>query len=447
MLFYSKDFFIFLIPVLTLFYFLKKYDFKIFILIISSLIFYSYWKFEHLFLFIFSIIINYILSIYILKYDKNKKFKKYILASGIIINLLLIFIFKYFYFFFDILFAIYPISFSYSSIDIILPLAISFFTFQQISYLIDIYYEKIQKPSFKIYACYISFFPQLIAGPIVRFNEFNENLKFKLQNFDIYQILRGLFLFMIGIIKKIYIADYFAKYSDAFFMNGFLDNSLSNYLIGILSFYFQIYFDFSSYTDMALGIGLMFGFILPINFNSPYKQKSIIDFWRNWHISLSLFLRDYLYFFLGGSKKGLIRKYLNIFFVMLLCGLWHGAGLGFVLWGIYNGILLCINHFIKDYKLMNFLNLKYLIIPKIIILNIIVIIGWIIFRSTDLNQTSDILYNLFFNLRLTFSIHLEFIIYSVIAFVIIFALPNTNQIILFDKLNIFSKLKLWAEKK
>jgi len=229
---------------------------------------------------------------------------------------------------------------------IVLPLAISFFTFQQIAYLVDTYRDHTGERKFLRYALFVTFFPQLIAGPIVHHKEMLPQFSAQIGGIKLRNLLIGGTIFFLGLFKKVIIADGVAPYSDTVFSmaaNGQALTFLESWT-GALAYSIQLYFDFSGYSDMAIGLARMFGVLLPLNFNSPYKSRNIIEFWRRWHITLSRFLRDYLYFALGGNRRGAARTYTNLMIVMLLGGLWHGAGWTFVLWGALHGFYLLINH-------------------------------------------------------------------------------------------------------
>ncbi|WP_447603696.1 MBOAT family O-acyltransferase [Nitrospira sp. Nam80] len=264
------------------------------------------------------------------------------MGAGIAFNLGLLGYFKYANFLIENL----PFL-SIPHIQIILPIAISFLTFEQIAYLVDTYRDQAPKASFLYYCLFVTFFPRLIAGPIVRAQEvlpqFGRNL---CVTFPTRQVAIGLTIFVIGFFKKVILADHVASYATHVFQTAEGEVALTFWEAwgGALAFTVQIYFDFSAYSDMAIGIARMFGISLPLNFNSPYKACSIIDFWRRWHMTLSRFLRDYVYFSLGGSRKGPVRRYANLMVTMLLAGLWHGAGWTFVAWGGLHGIYLVINH-------------------------------------------------------------------------------------------------------
>jgi len=314
-------------------------------LVLASLYFYSFFSIINLPLMLISMVFNYTLGKELSKYiqKKRKYSKKMLLVFGVITNLMLLGYFKYTDFlifnFNRLLDTNMPL------LHIALPLAISFYTFQQIAYLVDSYRGETKEYDFLNYAVFVTFFPQLIAGPIVHHSEMMPQfakMKNKVKNY--YNIALGLFIFGMGLFKKVVIADTFAVWSNMGF-DAKDALSMTEGWISSLSGTFQIYFDFSGYTDMAIGIALLFNIKIPINFFSPYKAISIQDFWRRWHITLSRFLKDYLYIPLGGNRKGEIRTYLNLFTTFLLGGIWHGAGWPFVLWGILHGGALVIHRF------------------------------------------------------------------------------------------------------
>lgn len=348
MLFNSYVFILLFLPLTLLGYFglnhFQKYRIANIWLILMSLWFYGYFNPKYLILIGGSILVNYSISKAI-NNSNNASAQRGLLTAGIIINLASIFYFKYFDFFIQNVNILFQQSFELQ--NIVLPLGISFFTFQQISYLVDSYRGETKEYSFLEYALFVSFFPQLVAGPIVLHNEMIPQFRdparrrANAENFG-----KGIYIFAIGLFKKILIADTFGKAVAWGFSSVSELTSLEAFLVS-LSYTFQLYFDFSGYCDMAIGIGNMFNVQLPINFNSPYKAVSIIDFWDRWHTSLTRFLRQYVYFPLGGSRKGKLRTYVNIMIVFLISGLWHGANWTFVLWGGIHGTANCLNRFGK----------------------------------------------------------------------------------------------------
>lgn len=303
-----------------------------------SLWFYAYFNLHYLLIIVCSILCNYTISFLLSKTASPSKFAKRLsLFAGLFVNLGLLFYFKYFDFFLENINSVFSKNFVLR--NILLPLGISFFTFQQLSYIIDRSIGKTEHISFPDYICFVTFFPQLIAGPIVLHTElvpqFRDSSKWTFQkdNFS-----KGIVLFSIGLAKKVLLADILAVPVDfAFKSYAYLDTPTT--LLTIIAYSFQLYFDFSGYSDMALGLGRMFNIFLPQNFNSPYKACSVKELWQRWHITLSRFFIQYVYIPLGGSKKGKARTLLNIFIVFVLSGLWHGAAWTYVAWGTMQGLL------------------------------------------------------------------------------------------------------------
>lgn len=316
---------------------------------------------------------------------------KWLLVIGLAFNLGLISYFKYFNFLLENISALLTTNFTTQ--DIILPLAISFFTFQQIAFLIDAYRGEGQEQSLLRYSLFITFFPQLIAGPIVHHKEM-------LPQFDqqqarqekIRDIAIGLSIFAIGLFKKTVIADGIAGYANQVFEQSTTGAAITFFDAwgGALAYTFQLYFDFSGYSDMAIGIARMFGIILPLNFYSPYKAVNISEFWRRWHMTLSRFLRDYVYIALGGNRKGSVSRHSNLLITMLLGGLWHGAGWNFVIWGGLHGLYLTVCHFYQELKKKLFPNASQgSSIGQFfawLLTFVVVVISWVFFRATTFDS-------------------------------------------------------------
>lgn len=332
---------------------------------------------------------------------------KLLLAASVTIDLSLLAYFKYVNFFGSLLFS------SWTPVDIFLPVGVSFFTFQSLSYSIDIYRGKL-KPltSLLDYAFYISFFPQLVAGPIVRATDFVPQIR-KKPVITEEMFGTGAYLILIGILKKAVISDYIASnFVDRVFDQPMLYSGVEN-LLATYGYTLQIYCDFSGYSDIAIGIALWLGFHFPENFRSPYKSGSITEFWRRWHISLSFWLRDYLYISLGGNRKGKVRQYVNLMITMLLGGLWHGASLNFVLWGAIHGAMLCIekawHRFKPQYSQLEMLKggevaFKRPQLFKAISIFVsfhIVAAAWVLFRAKDLSVASQVFRQIFTKFDLT----------------------------------------------
>jgi len=308
------------------------------------------------------------------------------LILGITVDLGLIGYFKYSNFFMENMSHLVGRSFQYR--DIFLPLGISFFTFQQIAYLVDCYKGLTKENRFVHYALFVAFFPQLIAGPIVHHADIIPQFKKKrTYRINYENIAFGLCFFSLGLFKKTVIADSFSGWV----AEGFDSNATLTFLEAwgaTLSYTFQIYFDFSGYSDMAIGLGYFFNIKLPTNFNSPYKATSIIDFWRRWHMTLSAFMRDYLYIPLGGSRRGGVRRFINLLVVMFLAGLWHGASWTFVFWGFLHGFFMCINHLFR--KVCEKINYTLPSAGAWCITFVSVAFAWVFFRAESFSRALDI---------------------------------------------------------
>ncbi|MCP4267430.1 MAG: MBOAT family protein [Candidatus Brocadiaceae bacterium] len=358
----------------------------------ASLFFYGWWNPIYVSLILFSILFNYAMGVSLAQsHTASNKNSKAVLIFGVIVNLGFLSYFKYTNFFVDSLNTVF--SSNWHLENIVLPLAISFFTFQQIAYLVDAYRGETKEYNFLHYCLFVTFFPQLIAGPIVHHKEmlpqFARDFIYRLNYKD---LAIGLTIFFIGLFKKVVIADNFATHATPVFNAAESGMSLSFFQAweGSISYTMQIYFDFSGYSDMAIGLGRMFGIKLPVNFNSPYQATNIIDFWRRWHMTLSRFLRDYLYFPLGGNRKGRARRYANLMITMLLGGLWHGAGWTFVAWGVLHGVYLIINHawqYIWKWRIDRWWSLSF---ARLITL-FAVMIGWVFFRAESFEGAMNML--------------------------------------------------------
>lgn len=344
MLFNSYEFILLFLPLTLLVYYriggISHHRVAIAWLVGASLFFYAWWNPAYLYLMLFSIIFNYTVGV-----SLSGKPSKFLLATGIAANLALLGYYKYANFFVDNINHLVGSDFNLGTI--LLPLAISFFTFQQIAYLMDAYRGETREYNFLHYCLFVTFFPQLIAGPIVHHREMLPQFaKAESYLYNHSNLAIGLTIFAIGLFKKVGLADNIAVYATPVFDAAEAGTALSFFdaWSGALAYTFQLYFDFSGYSDMAIGLARMFGIRLPLNFHSPYKADNIIDFWRRWHMTLSRFLRDYLYIPLGGNRKGNSRRHINLMITMLLGGLWHGAGWTFIIWGGLHGLYLIINH-------------------------------------------------------------------------------------------------------
>lgn len=398
MLFNSFSFLVFFAVFYTFYLTIRKQEYRIFLCLLGSYIFYGWWDWRFLSLIIFSTAVDFYLGnkIYISDSLKNKTRFLYV---SLFSNLGLLFVFKYFNFFIQSFVDVsntIGLKTSVSSLNIILPVGISFYTFQTLSYTIDIYNNKLKpEKDFMIFAAYVAFFPQLVAGPIVRavnlLPQFKKEVKITAN-----LVIDGLFLVAIGFFKKTVIADSIAPLVDDGFLNYENYTSL-NLIIIIILYSFQIYCDFSGYSDIAIGIGKMLGYKFPVNFNLPYIAKNLSDFWKRWHISLSSWLRDYLYIPLGGNKSGVSKTYRNLMLTMLIGGLWHGANWTFVIWGALHGFYLVLQKIIS----LNKTNMsKY--VPKhlydflsIAFTYFLVCFAWVFFRSPTFTVAKDIITSIF----------------------------------------------------
>ena len=349
------------------------------ILVLCSLVFYGYGNWFNLLVLIPSIITNFIFGLFL-----RKKPNKGVLGLAIALNLGALGYFKYTNFLIANIAPFMPSSLA--PLNIILPIGISFFTFQQIAYLVDIYSGKVEETNFIRYLLFVSFFPKVTMGPITRHGEMLQQFvpgngisRFNVNNFSL-----GVMWFTMGLAKKVLIADQCAPWANAVF-DHYGTISLAEAWIGALAYTMQLYFDFSGYSDMAIGIAKFFNIHIPQNFLSPYKASSIADFWRRWHITLSLFLRDYIYIPLGGNRAGRFRRSINIMVTMLLAGLWHGANWTFVIWGGYHGLLIVLNNIWSN------LGRKLPLSLARGLTFIAVLVGWVFFRSRSINHAFDIL--------------------------------------------------------
>ncbi|MCH8621925.1 MBOAT family protein [Undibacterium sp. TS12] len=426
-------------------------------LVLASLVFYAVWDVRYLAVLLTSISINFWLGGRILKARESVQDKQagLWLKAGVSFNLLVLGGFKYTYFLASNLFALFGTA---TPIDpIVLPLAISFVTFQKIAYLVDCRRGHVQRHNALDYLFFVSFFPQLIAGPIVHHKPLiaqtrgDANPLFAQKE----ALITGFCFLALGLFKKTILADSMSRYASPVF-------ELARQTVpggeaawqAMLAYSLQLYFDFSAYSDMAIGLALMFGFKLPVNFFSPYKATSVIDFWRRWHMTLSSFLRDYLYIPLGGNRHGQVRRYRNLWLTMLLAGVWHGAGWNFFLWGAVHGSMLLLNHFwhhcLQARPALNRLWDKLPSIISIAFTFILVAFAWVLFRASDLGSASHMYTALLHPLSGT---HLPSIpwqsmaqvlesmlgtgpdagwIWITTGLIIVWALPNTNELLSYD---------------
>lgn len=391
MLFSSTFFLIYFLPVFFSIYYLLPAKLKNYFIVLASVLFYAWGAPGFVLILSTAVVVDFYIARLI--HEHEGKSRKYFLAAGIIFNVSVLLYFKYFNFFVDNLNLLFhfvgkkEINFT----RVALPIGISFFVFHEMSYLIDLY-RRVKPPMKNIidYALYIFLFPQLIAGPIIRFNEIADQIKGRkfLDNAD--DCLLGLFRFSIGLAKKVLIANVLGAEADKIFHLQYNELTASSAWIGAICYTFQIYFDFSGYSDMAIGLGKMMGFSFPENFNHPYISQNITEFWRRWHMSLSRWMRDYLYISLGGNKVSVPMMYFNLCLVFLISGFWHGAQWTFIIWGAYHGLFLVL-----DRLFLLRITERIGRIPKILFTFFILVIGWIPFRSENMSQAFMFLRKMF----------------------------------------------------
>lgn len=419
MLFNSYPFFCFLLLALPVYYLLNPKGRYIYLLLCSGVFFGDSFDF---FIFLLSVFCNAVGAFYLIKLRKKGTFLKVFFGSLVFINILYLAYFKYFY------------------VGLI-PLAISFYTFEQITYLSYIAFSKENEGSLfsiKDYLLFIAFFPRLLAGPIYYYGEYKDKLQKSLtQAVSWDNVGRGMSIFCLGLFKKVVCADRLSLIVDSFYRGPEKFSTVDTWF-ATLSYSLQIYFDFSAYSEMALGIGMMFGVILPLNFNSPYKATSIIDFWSRWHMTLSRFIKDYVYIPLGGNRTNQTG---NIIFTMSLAGLWHGSGLNFLAWGGLHGILIGSNHFLRRYGI--FPNLPDFL--KILFTFILINTTWIFFRSPSFNESFQILHQYMgFSSVGGFHFSKENVFMVMILIGVIFTMPNINDLFFTDHPLKFKRSKLWG---
>ncbi len=387
MVFSSNIFLFFFLPIFLVLYFLTPKKFRNYTLLLFSLVFYAYGAPDFLLLLVGECVVNYYL---VNGMVKAKRGKKLFCAASILISLGLLLYFKYAGFIIENLSRLPLLTSHLSSLTshlsaIVLPIGISFFTFQSLTYTLDVY-RGVTPPSKKLtdYVLYIMMFPQLIAGPIVNYNTVAEQLVSRESTME--NRVVGFYRFVIGLSKKVLIANTMALYADQVFGMNYAQLSTGSAWLGILAYTMQIYFDFSGYSDMAIGLGMIMGFRFPENFNDPYTSKSITEFWKRWHITLGSFIMNYLYIPLGGNRKGKGRTYLNLWLCFLLSGLWHGASWTFVLWGAYHGLFICLDKLFKvKGERIKVKGERYLsTLTSQLSTFFIVMMGWVLFRADNI---------------------------------------------------------------
>jgi D-alanyl-lipoteichoic acid acyltransferase DltB (MBOAT superfamily) len=415
-------------------------------LALASLAFYSVSNWQFVLLLLASVAFNYLVGLVLITQRLRAAPRRAVLAAGVVCDLLALGTFKYAGFFAANLNAIFPTGLV---VNILLPVGISFYTFTQIAFLVDAYRGKVAHYALPHYALFVTYFPHLIAGPILHHKDMIPQFEAAdSKRPDPHLILCGLIIFAVGLFKKTALADGIQPLVSLAF--GPATPSFDQAWIGALAYTFQLYFDFSGYSDMAIGISLMFGIFLPLNFNSPYKASSIIDFWRRWHMTLSRFLRDYLYIPLGGNRQGRLLRFVNLMIMMVLGGLWHGAAWTFVAWGALHGVYLCINHAWANCgppvaprfaRLANF--------AAFILTFLAVVVAWVFFRADSMASALFVLSKMADPTQIAFGrsgmVHSALImIYAAIAW---FA-PNTQEIMRYDhhQRTVGETLRAWQKR-
>jgi len=393
MIFSSILFILFFLPAFILTYYLVPKKLKNIVILVFSIVFYSWGAPKFIFVILGTTFIDFHLVRWMSK-TKGQLYRRLLLTLSVSINLGLLVYFKYSNFFIENVNAVLSLLGAHHIqwTKLVLPIGISFYTFETITYVVDVY-RKVHKPldNFWSYQLYIIFFPKLIAGPIIRYHDLADQIEDRSKDETVDNILTGFYRFAIGVSKKVLIANQMGLYADSVFALSYADLGTYTAWMGILAYTFQIYFDFSGYSDMAIGIAKMVGFRFPENFNNPYISQNITEFWRRWHISLGAWMRNYLYIPLGGNRVATkSRLYFNLWFVFLASGLWHGASWSFILWGAYHGIFLVLERsfLLKVYEKIG----KF---PSMLITFFIVVLGWVFFRIENINDAFIFLKRLF----------------------------------------------------
>ena len=377
MLFSSLVFLLLFLPLVLIVYYIFPYrTYRNVVLLIVSLVFYGWAEPKLILLMMSMLLLNYIMALILDQFEGKKRLVLFLIT--LVLDLGTLFYFKYFNFTLSNINRIFGTNFIS---NVVLPIGISFYLFQVLSYVIDVYWKKLKvQRSFLLLSTYIALFPQLVAGPIVRYETIEEQLLQRKESWD--NLYEGVKRFLVGLGKKVIISNNVAIVSNLVFVETPVDKlNFTLAWVGAIAYTLQIYFDFGGYSDMAIGLGKMFGFDFLENFNYPYIANSITDFWRRWHISLSTWFRDYIYIPLGGNRKGLKRQLINIFIVWALTGLWHGAAWNFILWGLYFAVILILE---KTF-LLKFLNKMPSFIHHLYSL-LLIVFGWVIFNSSSLSQ-------------------------------------------------------------
>lgn len=386
MLFSSSVFLFLFLPLVCIIYFLVRQELRNYVLLLASLIFYGWGEPRYLAIMLLTIISNYVGALGI---ERCRHRAKWILLLTVLADLGVLFYFKYFNFVVENVNAVFGREFSF--VKVIMPIGISFYTFQALSYLVDVYRREVE-PQRDIYklALYIALFPQLVAGPIVKYHDVQKEIEYREVTLD--KVAYGVKRFIMGLAKKMLLANVFGAIADKIFDQPAQACDAATAWVGAMAYSLQLYFDFSGYSDMAIGLGAVFGFKFLENFNYPYISKSITEFWRRWHISLSTWFKEYLYIPLGGNRVSLQRTYVNLFIVFLATGIWHGASWKFVIWGLWHGSFIILErvtgwHKKEGGRLLGAVKHVYTIL--------VFVIGWVIFRADTMDHAWLYIRNMF----------------------------------------------------
>jgi alginate O-acetyltransferase complex protein AlgI len=447
MLFNSYQFIFLLLPVALIGYFVLGrigHVAPVIWLTLASLVFYSFSNWQFVPLLLASVAFNYLIGLLLIAKHLRPAPRFAVLAVGVAGDLLVLGTFKYAGFFAANLNAIFSTGLT---VDILLPVGISFYTFTQIAFLVDAYRGKVARYALPHYALFVTYFPHLIAGPILHHRDMIPQFESpETKRPNVHLILCGSIIFAIGLFKKTCLADGIQPLVALAF--GPTTPSFDQAWIGALAYTFQLYFDFSGYSDMAIGISLMFGIFLPLNFNSPYKATSIIDFWRRWHMTLSQFLRDYLYIPLGGNRRGRILRYVNLMITMALGGLWHGAAWTFVAWGVLHGAYLCVNHAWINYgPAVSPRFARPANIAAFILTFVSVVVAWVFFRADSMTSALHVLSRMADPSQIAFGrAEMAYALFVLIYAAVAWFAPNTQEIMGYDHRNrrVGEQLGAWS---
>ena len=388
MLFSSMTFVFMFLPIVCATYLLARKELQNYILLIASILFYAWGEPRYLAIMILTILVNYIGANYISR-SHNAMHRKLLLIATIVVDLSFLFYFKYFNFVMDNINQIFHTQINF--IDVVMPIGISFYTFQALSYVVDVYRNEVkaQRDIYKL-ALYITLFPQLVAGPIVKYHDVDEQISDRTVTFD--KVAYGVKRFIVGLAKKMLIANTLGAVADKIFVQPVENFDALTAWIGAIAYTLQLYYDFSGYSDMAIGLGAIFGFKFLENFNYPYISKSITEFWRRWHISLSTWFKEYLYIPLGGNRVSKRRNLFNLFVVFLATGVWHGASWNFIFWGLWHGAFIIFEKITGWHKKDGGLKIN---IAQHIYTMFAFVIGWVMFRADNMAYAWDYLKNMF----------------------------------------------------